>query len=263
MGALLVLRGAARIGRTGTIEWNSPPMLAVQLIVIPFSQISFFFLLGQSAGYTGSSLDYIVLGNAVQPITTASVFAVASLVTRDKYQGTLVGIVLCPANRLALFVGRSLFQIVVSLLIVSVGILMAATLFGIPLGNANYAGLILSLSLTAVSMVGFGLLVSSVGLYLRTVTNLSNVLLFLTVLVCGVNFPVSQLPSWLRPVSYAIPLTYGLSAVRNAIQGAPVASILPLLLKEVAVGLGLVAGAYGVLTSFERVLRRTGRFDVL
>jgi ABC-2 type transport system permease protein len=39
-------------------------------------------------------------------------------------------------------------------------------------------------------------------------------------LLCGSIFPIDVLPAWLRPVCYALPLTYWLESLRRAILGS-------------------------------------------
>jgi ABC-2 type transport system permease protein len=39
------------------------------------------------------------------------------------------------------------------------------------------------------------------------------------VFLCGLFFPVGRLPFFLRPLAYALPLTYGADAVHGAVLG--------------------------------------------
>lgn len=47
----------------------------------------------------------------------------------------------------------------------------------------------------------------------------SNFIRFPMVFLCGLFFPVEELPVFLQPLSYALPLTYGADLLRNAILG--------------------------------------------
>jgi len=110
-------------------------------------------------------------------------------------------------------------------------------------------------------MTSFGLLISAVGLYMRTAMIVANIFLFITLLLSGVNFPVSVLPPWLQPVSWTIPLTYGTTALRAAIAGDSVTQLLPVLRWEALDGLMVLLAGYGLFTGFEALSRRTGRFE--
>ncbi|MBD3399593.1 MAG: ABC transporter permease [Candidatus Coatesbacteria bacterium] len=47
----------------------------------------------------------------------------------------------------------------------------------------------------------------------------SNFLRFPMLFLCGLFLPLAQLPVWLRPLSYALPLTYGVDALRGGLGG--------------------------------------------
>jgi ABC-2 type transport system permease protein len=115
-----------------------------------------------------------------------------------------------------------------------------------------------SVVLAAFSMVGFGLLLGGVALYLRTSIILGNIFLFLGLLVSGTNFPVTNLPVPLQYVGYALPLTYAVSAVRGALSGAPLVTLLGLWGALALAGLVSYAIAILLWNIFERRALATG-----
>lgn len=261
MIALRVFKGAFFFGRKGLIIWDTWEMWVMQIVITPIAQIAFFALLSIYLGYPSSTTQFIVIGNAIQSMSFSAVFAVANITSQDKWQGTLPSTMVTPANRFALFVGRAGFQVLLSAIIAAAGLVYAATLFGVSFANADFPGVAVTVLLTSVAMIGFGLLISAVGLYLRTALILANIFLFVTLLLSGVNFPVSALPAWLQPVSWVIPLTYGTQAVRMAISGASFASLLPTLGWESLDGLFVIVAGYALFAGFENLSRRTGRFE--
>ena len=259
--ALRVFRGAFFFGRKGLIVWDTWEMWVMQIVITPIAQIGFFALLSIYLRYPSSVTQFIVIGNAIQSMSFAAVFAVANITSQDKWQGTLPSTMVTPANRLALFIGRAWFQVLLSALIAAAGLLYAATIFGVSFAAADYAGIAVTVLLTSVAMTGFGLLISAVGLYLRTAMIVANIFLFVTLLLSGVNFPVSVLPAWLQPVSWTIPLTYGTQAARMAIAGSSFTALLPTLGWEALDGLLVMVVGYALFTGFENLSRRTGRFE--
>jgi ABC-2 type transport system permease protein len=259
--ALRVFRGAFFFGRKGLIVWDTWEMWVMQIVITPIAQIGFFALLSIYLRYPSSVTQFIVIGNAIQSMSFAAVFAVANITSQDKWQGTLPSTMVTPANRLALFIGRAWFQVLLSALIAAAGLLYAATIFGVSFAAADYAGVAVTVLLTSVAMTGFGLLISAVGLYLRTAMIVANIFLFVTLLLSGVNFPVSVLPAWLQPVSWTIPLTYGTQAARMAIAGSSFTALLPTLGWEALDGLLVMVVGYALFTGFENLSRRTGRFE--
>jgi ABC-2 type transport system permease protein len=73
-------------------------------------------------------------------------------------------------------------------------------------------------------------------------------------LLCGAIFPLDVLPAWLRPVGFALPLTYWLESLRRAVLGSEVSkTISPSLagisdgqLLLVLVGVTLLTGIISV-----------------
>ena len=259
--ALRVFRGAFLFGRKGLIVWDSWEMWVMQIVITPIAQIGFFALLSIYLQYPSSVTQYIVIGNAMQSMSFAAVFAVANITSQDKWQGTLPSTMVTPANRIALFIGRASFQVLLSALIAAAGLLYAATIFGVSFATADFLGIAVTVLLTSVAMTGFGLLISAVGLYMRTAMIVANIFLFVTLLLSGVNFPVSALPAWLQPVSWVIPLTYGTQAARMAIAGSSFMALLPTLGWEALDALLVMGAGYALFTGFENLSRRTGRFE--
>ncbi len=237
----------------------------MQIFITPPAEMAFFFLLAIAVYHGGPTAlqyaQYTVIGNAVQSMSFAAVFAVANITSQDKWQGTLQNLIVTPANRMALFIGRASFQIFMSAIITVAAFIYAHYVFGISFGHADFVGLGITIVLTSVMMISFGLLISSIGLFMRTAMIVANIFLFLTMLVSGVNFPVQDLPLWLQPVSWAIPMTYGVQAARDAISGYSVMSLGPIFLQEFIDGVAVLFVGYLLLKGFERLARRSGRLE--
>jgi len=259
--AYRVFKGAFFFGRKGLIIWDSWDMWFMQIVITPIAQIGFFAILSVYLRYPSSVTQYIVIGNALQSMSFSAVFAVANITSQDKWQGTLPSTMVTPANRVALFIGRAWFQVLLSALIAAAGLVYAAGIFGVSFASANFIGIALVVFLTSMAMISFGLLISAVGLYMRTALIVANIFLFVTLLLSGVNFPVSVLPGWLQPVSWIIPLTYGTETLRMAIAGNSLASLLPTLGWEALDGLAVLVVGYALFRGFEDLSRRTGRFE--
>jgi ABC-2 type transport system permease protein len=257
-----VFSGSVLFGRKGTILWDSWEMWIMQVFITPPAEMAFFYLLAVAV-YSNNlaQAQYTVIGNALQSMSFAAVFAVANITSQDKWQGTLQNLIVTPANRMALFIGRASFQIFMSAVITVAALVYANVLFGISFAHADYLALGITIVLTSVMMISFGLLISSLGLFMRTAMIVANIFLFLTMLVSGVNFPVSSLPIWLQPVSWAIPMTYGVLAARGAIAGASVMSLGTIFLEEFIDGIVVLFVGYVLLKGFESLARKSGRLE--
>jgi ABC-2 type transport system permease protein len=233
------------------------------IFVIPLTQMAFFaFVVVLGSSGTGASpsseIAFTAVGNAVATLTYSSVFSVCQTTDSEKNQGTMEHILVSPANRFALYLGRGLIPILTSLATVTVGLVYAVLFFGVVIPTSAIPSLAVSIVLTAFAMVGFGLMLGGVALYLRTSIILGNIFLFIGLIFSGVNFPLSQLPPALRYVGDALPLTWGLAAVRGTIAGNSLPA-LELLWGAVALSAVLAFGGAVLLWEiFERRALATG-----
>jgi len=92
---------------------------------------------------------------------------------------------------------------------VIVGLAVAAILFGLDLQHGNLLLLGLCVLVISFTTAGLGLLFGSIGLIMRDAIIIANVVYYLLLVVCGINFPVSRLPEVIQFVSYGLPLTRG------------------------------------------------------
>ena len=228
------------------------------IFVIPLTQMVFFAFVVKLDGGGAAEIAFTAVGNAVATVTYSSVFSVCQTTDSEKQQGTMEHLLVSPASRLAMYFGRGLIPILISLATVTVGLVYAAVFFGVVIPASAVPALAVSIALTAFAMVGFGLLLGGVALYLRTSIILGNIFLFVGLLLSGVNFPTSQLPVPLQWAGDALPLTWGLSAIRAAIAGNSLESLAVLwgaVGLAAALSFGLATGLWAV---FERRALATG-----
>lgn len=74
--------------------------------------------------------------------------------------------------------------------------------------------------LVAVASTFLGLFIAVAVSEVFEAQTFSNFFRFPMLFLCGLFFPIERLPALLRPLSYALPLTYGADALREAVQGA-------------------------------------------
>ncbi len=233
----------------------------MQILTLPLFEMAFFVYLARFVAPTTSNIAFIAVGNAMQVASFSSIFAVCNLTSEEKWQGTLIPLIATPANRFPLFLGRATFQILNGMVSIAVGFIYATFVFGVDMSRADFLALTVVILITSLAMTGFGLMLGSVGLFMRTAMIIANIFLFIGHLLCGVNFPVSVLPIWLQPFSYAIPMTYGTMAARAAVQGYGIIQLGPVLLQEIAVGAASIVVGYALFIGFEMLAIRRGTLE--
>jgi len=256
-----VFWSSAVLAKRALFAWLNPAMWATQLFGMSLFQIAFFVYVATFVNNAEVTVEFVAIGNALQSLAIVSIFAVCNITGEEKNQGTIENLLVSPANRFSVFVGRAMFQIVNGIATVVIAFFYAAFIFNVDFSHANLVGLALVILITTFAMTGFGLMLSSLGLFLRTSMIIANVFLFIGLLVCGVNFPVSYLPAYIQPISYAIPMTYGTEAARMAVSGASLGEMSGVLGMEALVGFLVMIAGYLMFRGFEHLARSKGTLD--
>lgn len=171
-------------------------------------------------------LEYFFPGIVVMTILFTSIFSTISLI-EDRNEGFLQSVLVAPVSPIAMVGGKvaggtllSLFQGVLFLLLAPLAGFQVS-LLGI--GQALLAMAVISFGLTALGFYFAWKLDSVQGFH-----SIMNVLLFPMWLLSGAFFSVKTAPTVLKPVMYLNPLTYGLSALQDALYGTTAtSSVLP------------------------------------
>jgi ABC-2 type transport system permease protein len=202
------------------------PLNAVSQIFQPIIWITPVYFMGKAfstngqalgfAAYSGTSdyMSYILLGTVLTNFILTVFWGMGYALKQDMDAGVLESNWLTPVPRLLILVGRTLTSLLTTTIISLIMLVIAGALFGFkPTGNT------LAAFLTAVPMLiglyGFGFAFAALVLIMREANTLVDVSSFLVQGFSGTNFPIQSLPSWLIPISLALPLTYGLDAVRG------------------------------------------------
>ncbi len=222
-----------------------------------------FSVNGRAAGFAGYSgttdyMSFILLGTTLGNFINAVFWGMGYSLKNDMDSGVLEANWLCPVPRPLLLVGRT-FTSLTTTALASGSMLTAATLlFGFhPTGNV-WAAFLTALPML-LGLYGFGFAFAALVLLLREANTLVDVSSFLVQIFSGADFPVSALPRWLLPIALALPLTYGLDAVRGWLLGTrtllPLGWEIVLLIVFMFVMLGLGLAAFRAL---ERRVRQSG-----
>ena len=225
-------------------------------------QALFFILMAKAAG-GDSQARFALIGNAVIVAVHISLVFMAGVIESEKWAGTLLYWIASPSKWLPTMLGRSVADFGRSLFntIVIFAVFVPLIFPDISMLNLLRAVPIILLTLASASTIGW--LIGSVALPTRWGTMFSNVVAYLMMILCGINFPVTALPAAVQTISHLVPVTNGLLATRAIIDGATYESVLPLLGKEllIAIIFGTIAWlAFGYRLN---VLRQGGNLELV
>ncbi len=173
----------------------------LQIVCTSFFSMFFFVILADYVSNPEVTVRYVVIGNVVQSMAATTLYAVSDLPGTEKHVGTLSPLMQTPANLFCVFLGMSILNIVAGLISSTLSLGYAQFVFGIDLTMANFLSVAVIVLLTVLSLTGFGMMIGSVGLRLRTSSIIANIVSYIGLLICGVNFPLSYLPEWVQAVA--------------------------------------------------------------
>ena len=200
---------------------------------------------------------YAGLGAAVMGIWSVVTTTASGLLQRERWIGTLELLVASPTRFALILVPITTAMASLGLLSLGSTLLWGWLLFGItvPIADPLVFGLAVVASIFSIALIGFLLSVAVVRY--RTAWAMGNLLEYPGWLLCGFLIPVSLFPSWVGWISYALPPTWGMRAIREAANGGS-----PWWPTLVCLGLGLLYGLVGAMVS-ETVLRSARRHATL
>jgi len=196
------------------------------------------------------SINHIIPGIIGLLITIITAFLTGMSIVREKEIGTLEQLMVTPIRKFELILGKIFPFLLVSLLLVSVGILAAGLIFGLWMRGSV-------MSLYAMSVV-FSLSTLGLGIFASTLAKTQQQSMFIvwffmvvSLLLSGFFVPIENMPKWVQTVTYLNPLRYFMIVIREIyLKGTP----LIYLWKE-----ALAMLVFGLTTFFLATLRFSKR----
>ena len=244
----------------GLINWLSPWIFFPTLVLAPIFQILLFVFIGRNAGT--ESDEFYVIGNAIQYASIPCIFSMTQAIAGERYQGTLTYILVTPAGRLPLFLGRALPVIGNAMFVSALSLLVSGLLLGIDIPVTAWGPIVLVIFVASFSCTGLGLVCAAVGLRVRETSVMNNVLFGLLLIFTGANVPLDQLPGWMEEIAARVPLTHAILAARRVADGAALGDVAGLLATEALIGAVYVLLGYALLRYMERESRKRATLQV-
>jgi ABC-2 type transport system permease protein len=210
-----------------------------------FATIAFFMF---RAGGSGDSLLYASIGASVMGIWSATSTSAGAAMQRERWHGTLELLVAAPTHFALVLLPVTIAMTTIGIYSMVATLVWGRVLFGIDVHVEHPALFVVAVPVTILSIGALGFLLAVSFVRYRTAWALGNMLEYPIWLVCGFLVPVSLFPGWVRPISWLLAPTWGVSAIREAaLGGSPLPDV------AMCVLLAALYTATGVL-AVERVL---------
>jgi ABC-2 type transport system permease protein len=232
----------------------SPWIFIPSLVVTPIFQILLFVYIGRTAQLESDT--FYVIGNALQYAAVPCMFAMTNTIAGERQQQTLGFVLVTPAGRLPLFLGRSLPVILNGAVVAAISLVASGLILGIDVPEASLAPIALVVLIAAFSCTGLGLVNAAVGLRVRETAVFLNIVFGLLLVFTGANVPLDELPGWMSTTAQGIPLTHAIEAARRLAGGESLADVRGLIAGELVVGVAFGIAGYALLRFMEWQSRR-------
>lgn len=228
----------------------------------PIFQMMFFVCLATFSGGQ-RNLAISVIGNAMLLCTFTSMGDLGMIYVRERYNGTLKLIVASNKNRWLIFLEKGSFHIIDAFLTSIFGLLVGYFLFQIPLFQYPILEILFVIFISMFGCVALGFLLASICLVVTDINLIYNILAMCMIFLCGANIEVSFLPSVLQKLAYCLPITRGIDAISQIIEGQSLFDVRYLLIQELGLGILLFIMSSLLFRFLEDMARKKATIDLL
>ena len=190
-----------------------PPNISWGLI-FPLAWTGMFFI---KSGSALGSIQTLLPGVVAISILFGTTSMLAVTVTFEKKNRSFERLLLAPIPLEVLMLAKTGGAILFGVANAFVPVVMAV--FLIDLSQVAWWAFIPAVFLIAVASTFLGLFIAVAVSEVFEAQTFSNFFRFPMIFLCGLFFPVEKLPVFLKPLSYALPLTYGVDVLHGAVHG--------------------------------------------
>lgn len=190
-----------------------PPNISWGLI-FPLAWTGMFFI---KSGSGSESIMALLPGVVAISILFGTTSMLAVTVTFEKKNRSFERLLLAPIPFELLMLAKTSGAILFGVANAFVPVIMAA--FLADLSPVSWSVFVPAVIMIAVASTFLGLFIAVAVSEVFEAQTFSNFFRFPMVFLCGLFFPIGKLPIFLKPLSYALPLTYGADALHGAVHG--------------------------------------------
>jgi len=201
------------LGKDMRAYYFKPPNISWGLL-FPLVWTGMFFL---KSGRGAESIISVLPGMVSISILFGTTSMLAVTVTFERKAKAFERLLLAPVPLGLLMVAKTggavVFGVVNAFVPFVIGFFLA------DLGGVQWAEAVAAIVMIAVVSAFLGLFIAVAVNEVFEAQTFSNFFRFPMIFLCGLFFPVRELPAFLQPLSYALPLTYGTDVLHGAIAG--------------------------------------------
>lgn len=203
-------------------------------------------------------IGYIAVGTTIWMWQNIVLWDVGFSLRNEQLRGTLESNWLSPTKRFSFLLGSTGPQLVSVAMFMTIAALEFALIFGVRFqGSLGLSILVLLAAIPAIYGLGFAF--ASIVITAREAHAFVFLVRGIVMIFCGITFPVTMLPAWMQAVTYWLPQTYVIHAMRlAALSPVSFSDLLPDLLPLLLFGVFWLTVGYLMFALMERRARQTG-----
>lgn len=190
----------------------------IDKLINPLIKILFFsFILIYCYGKQGSQ-TYII-GNIIYGFTFITLGGASIEFVRDRALGTLQYIEMSSTSTLLVFSFKIFYHVMISIFQFLVLFPIVSSIFKINITLVIFMKILIAVILIALSTSAFGMIIGVIGMCLKDINLILNLIQYAFMILTGINFSIDKLPNILELFSSFLPITHGLKAINHILEG--------------------------------------------
>ena len=207
-------------------NWTQPFLFAIYSIIKPLAGAAILVVMYSvitQGNFNTPIFPYLYYGNAFYQYVAAILTGVSWAVIDDReHYKTLKYMYIAPINIPLYWLGRGVARFLTGSISVLITIAFGVAFLHVPLNLAtvNWPLFIVALFIGVSMLAMMGLILASITLLIaHHFFLIGEAVAGALFLLSGAIFPLEVLPAWIRPVGFAVPITYWLELMRRSLIG--------------------------------------------
>jgi len=201
----------------------------------------------------------IIIGTVVYLLYNRLLWGAGISLQSERWMGTIEALFVTPASRMTVLFASGVSSLIEGAWWVGCIFVVSWMIFGVEPSITSWPAIILGVVSTMIALISVGVFFASFFVLTRAADQMASALQAPIRFFSGVAFPISALPQLLQFISYVLPVTYGIQAMRKAVlTGGNIASITFEIASLYVFAIVLTVAGYFTLKALEKQAKRKG-----
>jgi ABC-2 type transport system permease protein len=176
--------------------------------------------------YASNYFSFVLIGLSFSGYFTMAIQTFSTSIRRAQMAGCLEAILSSQTDTKTIVFLSSIYSFIHSGIFLVITFVISWLFLGFDFSHINILSTLLAILFSLIAFIGLGIITAAGTIIFKQGDPFTFVFGGISALLSGALFPISLLPAWLQPISYFVPITYSLDALRlSVLQGYTVSMI--------------------------------------